>query len=249
MKLLFLDESGDHNLSIIDQNYPLFVLAGCIVDDKCHRDILTPRLTEFKKELFGEEKIILHYADYMRNQKGFEKNSSKEFREKFYKELNGIIKDVDFRLIACIIDKLQHKERYGLLALDPYILSLEIIIERFVKLLQSTGEKGVIVAESRGPQLDNELELAFLNLKINGTRFLRPKEITESIDRFLIKKKDENVAGLQLVDALATPIGRRYLKRVNFYLDYEVIKGKFRKIECGKYKGYGLVILPRNKSG
>jgi len=32
VKILFLDESGDHNLSIIDPQYPLFVLGGVIVD-------------------------------------------------------------------------------------------------------------------------------------------------------------------------------------------------------------------------
>ena len=28
MKVLFLDESGDHNLSVIDPQYPMFVLGG-----------------------------------------------------------------------------------------------------------------------------------------------------------------------------------------------------------------------------
>ncbi len=32
MKVLFLDESGDHNLSVIDPQYPMFVLGGVIVD-------------------------------------------------------------------------------------------------------------------------------------------------------------------------------------------------------------------------
>jgi 23S rRNA U2552 (ribose-2'-O)-methylase RlmE/FtsJ len=32
MKVLFLDESGDHNLSVIDPQYPLFVLGGVIMD-------------------------------------------------------------------------------------------------------------------------------------------------------------------------------------------------------------------------
>ena len=31
MKVLFLDESGDHNLAVIDPQYPLFVLGGVIV--------------------------------------------------------------------------------------------------------------------------------------------------------------------------------------------------------------------------
>ena len=32
MKILYLDESGDHSLSVIDPQYPVFVLGGVIVD-------------------------------------------------------------------------------------------------------------------------------------------------------------------------------------------------------------------------
>lgn len=245
MKILFLDESGDHNLSIIDENYPVFVLAGCIMDESYHKNLLTSKLLGFKKELFGTENMVLHFVDYTRNQKGFERMSNKEFRERFYNGLNEVIKNTDFILIACIIDKIKHRDKYRLLAMDPYILSLEMMIERFVMFLKEAHERGVVIAESRGQQLDNELELAFLNLKIKGTRFLRPKEIAEKIDNFIMKKKEENIAGLQLADSLVTPIGRRYLSKVNYYINYEIIKGKFRKIYCGRYKGYGLVILPK----
>jgi hypothetical protein len=249
MKILFLDESGDHNLNVLDANYPVFVLAGCVIVENYHRDVLTKKLAVLKENIFNSGKIILHYVDYTRNQNGFEKMKMKDFRERFYKEMNDFISEASFVLIACIIDKVGHKDKYDILAIDPYILSLEIIIERFVVSLQETGEKGLIIAESRGRQLDNELELAFLNLKINGTRFLRPKNISDTIEGFFIKKKEENIAGLQLVDSLVTPIGRRYLNRTNFYLNYNLIKKKFRKISCGKYKGYGLVILPKNKNG
>jgi len=34
MKVLFLDESGDHSLNVIDPQYPVFVLGGVIVDLK-----------------------------------------------------------------------------------------------------------------------------------------------------------------------------------------------------------------------
>lgn len=244
MKLLFLDESGDHNLTIIDKNYPLFVLAGCVIDDNYHKNILTPRLSEFKRKLFNTEDIILHYVDYTRNRKGFEIMINKKFRENFFKGLNDVIKNTDFILVACIIDKKKHKKKYGILALDPYIFSLEIVIERFVMYLKEKDEKGVIIAESRGQQLDNELELSFLNFKIRGTRFLRPKEIVEKIDSFIIKKKEENIAGLQLADTLVTPIGRRYLNKVN-YINYEIIKSKFRRSSCERLIGYGLIILPK----
>ncbi|MFC2140281.1 DUF3800 domain-containing protein [Candidatus Auribacterota bacterium] len=244
MKILFLDESGDHNLTILDENYPVFVLSGCIMDEKHHNTVLSPKIFSFKKEIFHSSKIILHYVDYTRNQHGFEKMIEKNFRDKFYTKLNHIIKETDFTLISAIIDKKEHNKKYGYRAIDPYLLSLEVIVERFIFFLQQTQDKGVIIAESRGNQLDNELELSFLDLKINGTKFLRPKEITDKIENFMIKKKKENIAGLQLVDAVVTPVGRKYLKRKNYYLNYDVIKSKFRKNKCGKYKGFGLVILP-----
>lgn len=244
MKILFLDESGDHNLKIIDNYYPIFVLAGSVIDENHHKNVLIPELFEFKKKLFGTKDIVLHYRDYTRNKKGFEKMKYKKFRNKFYKELNRIIKDTDFVLIACIIDKIEHEDRYGVLAIDPYTLSLEIVIERFIMLLEDKEEKGVIIAESRGQQLDNQIELEFLKFKIKGTRFFKPIKITDRIDNFIIRKKEDNIAGLQLVDALVTPIGRRYLNKKNYYLDYTVIKSKFRKDLSGKYMGYGLIILP-----
>lgn len=245
MKYLFLDESGDHNLNNIDLNYPLFVLAGCIIDQAYYDKSVIGKINGFKQEFFQDEKVILHYVDYTRNKGAFEKVKEKEFREKFYENLNNVISDVDFTLLACVINKQKHNKKYGILAADPYLFSVEIIVERFVKYLESVGDKGCIVAESRGNQLDNELELSFLNLKIKGTKFVRPVEISKNITSFNVRKKEENINGLQLVDAMVTPIGRRYLERKNFYINYDVIKEKFRKSSCGKYLGYGLVMLPK----
>jgi hypothetical protein len=146
MKILFLDESGDHNLNFLDPNYPVFVLAGCIMSQKDHDEILAPQMKEFKKNIFGSDRIILHYMDYTRNQNGFELMSGAPFRNDFYKQWNCIIAGTDFKLVSCIVDKNKHKEKYKTLAIDPYTLSLEIVIERFVKSLEREKEKGFIVA-------------------------------------------------------------------------------------------------------
>lgn len=243
MKTLFLDESGDHDLINIDRNYPAFVLAGCIFDIKDH-ELLAEDLNKFKERLFGTKNLILHYADYTRNKNGFEKVKEKDFRSDFFEGINNLIVNHDYILLACIVDKHKHNEKYGYNAMNPYLLSLNLIVERFIFYLKKVNEVGKIIAESRNTQLDNELDLAYLNLKISGTRYLTPKEITTNIQQFAIKKKEENIAGLQLVDSLVTPIGRKYLNLKNFYLEYDNIKRKFRKNRCGKYKGYGLMILP-----
>ena len=44
MKILFIDESGDHNLDPkkVDESYPIFVLAGCIFDQEYYEKIVVP---------------------------------------------------------------------------------------------------------------------------------------------------------------------------------------------------------------
>jgi Protein of unknown function (DUF3800) len=66
VKVLFLDESGDHNLSAIDPQYPLFVLGGVIVDQDYADGELTEHLNAFKQALFGRTDMVLHTADLVR---------------------------------------------------------------------------------------------------------------------------------------------------------------------------------------
>jgi len=63
MKILFLDESGDHNLSVIDHEYPLFVLGGVIVDQAYAEGEMAEQIQDFKRRLFGRVDLILHTAD------------------------------------------------------------------------------------------------------------------------------------------------------------------------------------------
>jgi hypothetical protein len=45
--VLFIDESGDHSLAVIDPQYPIFVLGGVIVDS----DYAAGELTECDRDL------------------------------------------------------------------------------------------------------------------------------------------------------------------------------------------------------
>ena len=70
---MFLDESGDHNLTKIDPQYPVFVLGGVIMDADYAAGPLTGSCwIDFKRELFGRVDIVLHTADITRNRNGFE---------------------------------------------------------------------------------------------------------------------------------------------------------------------------------
>ncbi|MCP9453062.1 MAG: DUF3800 domain-containing protein [Nitrospira sp.] len=63
MKVLFLDESGDHNLAVIDPLYPLFVLGGVIVEQRYAEGPLEDELRDFKRRLFGRDDLVLHTAE------------------------------------------------------------------------------------------------------------------------------------------------------------------------------------------
>lgn len=60
---MFLDESGDHSLTVIDPQYPVFVLGGVIVDRAYASGEMARRVRQFKLDLFGRDDLILHTAD------------------------------------------------------------------------------------------------------------------------------------------------------------------------------------------
>jgi hypothetical protein len=244
MKILFLDESGDHNLSIIDPSYPLFVLGGIIMDKHYAENELTQALNDFKLKMFARTDIILHTADITRNKNGFQRLKEPAFRDAFYQALNQLIQKLKFTIVACVIKKEAHLSKYGLAALDPYFLSLDILVERFCLDIGNTMHGGLIIAERRNPTLDHELDLAWLNLKIQGTRYMQAHQIERRIIGLKLSAKSENIAGLQLADLVLTPIGR-YIMGKAIKEDFKIIESKFRRNQHGLWKGYGLVVLPK----
>jgi hypothetical protein len=138
---MFLDESGDHNLAVIDPSYPLFVLGGVIVDQRYAEGLLEEALRDFKRRLFGREDLILHTADITRNRNGFERLKEPAFREHFYHELNVLMRGLRFQVVACVIRKNDHLQRYGVAALDPYMLSLDVLVERFCMDIGQRGRR------------------------------------------------------------------------------------------------------------
>ena len=119
MKILFLDESGDHNLTIIDPQYPIFVLGGVIVDEEYADGTLKDALDEFKSEVFGRTDIVLHTADITRNRNGFEAMKEAAFRDLFYGRLNELMRTLSYSVVACVIRKDDYLSRFGLVALGP----------------------------------------------------------------------------------------------------------------------------------
>ena len=244
MKVLFLDESGDHNLSVIDPQYPMFVLGGVIMEVDYAKGPLTDALNDFKRRMLGRTDIVLHTADIVRNRNGFERMKDPGYRAEFLEGLNEVMRRAEYRVVACTIHKTAHLSRYGLAAVDPYMLSLDILVERFSLDVGNVTRGGIIVAEKRGPVLDPGLELAWLNLKINGTRYVQAHDIDNRIGGLLLRAKSDNIAGLQLADLVVSPVGRKVLGKP-VKEDWRIVESKFRRSRDGRVDGFGLIQLPK----
>lgn len=251
MQIMFMDESGDHNLDPVkvDKTYPLFVLCGVIFDEEYYNNSFKQTFNTFKAKHFGSDSICLHTLEMVRPRKSkdarFLKFLDPEFRKIFYQELGELINQSSFKIIACVIRKDDHFLKYNLQALDPYLLSFDNLLNRLIFDLKNS-EKGKIFGEKRNDLLDNQLELAWLNVKISGTRKVKPSEIKEKIDELRLIDKKVNEPGLQLADLLASPVGRKVMKkakREGNEIDFQPIKDKFRN-KNGVIRGYGLTIVP-----
>ena len=244
MKYLFLDESGNHRLTAIDPDYPVFVLGGVIIDGEQRLNEIGEAVLRAKRELFGRVDIVLHTADLCRNRNGFEPLRDESRRALVRSRLNALLDELDFSVVACVIRKDAHLARHGTNALDPYILSLGILIERFCFDIGSGAEGGTVIAEQRGSLLDRQIQNAWEFLKCTGTRYVRPSIIAKRILSFGFASKTDMLAGLELADLVVTPTGRASLGKTS-YIDYAVIESKMRRDDKGRVEGVGLVVLPK----
>jgi hypothetical protein len=242
---MFLDESGTHKLTKIEPTYPVFVLGGVVIDRAYVRDVIEIEMNQFKQRYFGRTDIVLHTVEMNNGTGDYAFLADTATRTAFYDDLHTHLQSWDYKVIACVIKKPELVKRYGTAAKDPYMYSLDILVERFCNELDEELDAGFICAEKRGGSLDRELMIAWENLRTRGTRYMGAHQIDCRIVSLDLRDKKPNLAGMQLADLVITPIGRHIVgatpkpNRVR----WPVVEGKLRRVK-GAYMGYGLVIRP-----
>jgi hypothetical protein len=167
-----------------------------------------------------------------------------------------LLQQAEFLVVAVVLDKFTHKGRNAWRLEHPYHYCIMLLLERYVGWLQLKDHTGDVLAESRGGVEDSDLKIAYRQLHEDGGTFL-PKERIQSrltSKEIKLKKKGQNVAGLQVADVLAHPLTRDVLvayKRIDnrggLYADRLAalaIASKYnRQIYTGQIRGYGQVIV------
>lgn len=68
--IVYVDESGDHSLESIDQEYPVFVLSFCIFRKEVYGGAMTSAVRKLKFATFGHDMVILHEIDIRKKRGG-----------------------------------------------------------------------------------------------------------------------------------------------------------------------------------
>ena len=197
MHYLYLDETGDHGLSFIDHNFPIFLLCGCLFS-QIEMENMEKKVNLFKQKYFNTSNVILHSREIRKCEGSFQILFDLNLKAKFYEDMNLIIKNYKFKIIGVGINKEEYIKRYGKSAKDPYALSLSFIIERLIFYLDELNKEAEveIIAEKRGGKEDKKLLSQFNSTLDLGKYYISSDRLKKKIKKFEFKFKKDNIIGL-----------------------------------------------------
>ncbi|MGY3229017.1 hypothetical protein ACVWWJ_000501 [Luteibacter sp. HA06] len=247
--VVYVDESGDHGLESLDLQYPIFVLAFCVLQKDHYARRVVPEIDLLKFRYFGHDIVVLHERE-IRKEQGVFLFKDRKRKEGFLNDLTKIIDASNFVLISCVIHKTRLKERAAL-GLNPYHLALGVCLEtlfEFVREMRQHAYPTHVVVECRGKKEDHELEREFGRICDGANRWGRKLPFAL---KFAHKKT--NSSGLQLADLVARPIGLSVLRPESTNRAFEILKRKFFCGGSGSCRklgsdGRGPAVLPGPES-
>lgn len=246
MQLMFLDESGDHNLedSKIDPTFPLFVLTGVVVKEEIYKS-LQKSLIELKEKIFNKKEIILHALEINRpgksRQKELQQLTNKENRKVFYYELNKLLKKHQLKILSFAIDKPKFAKSFAEYPPDPYFLSFSYLLSKFAEGLRDK-EHGRIYAEHRNKILDRQFLLSWKAAKLTRVGLVTNQKLREhNIKEPIILKKSWKNSGLEITDLISYRVSRWFMGKPEKFIGNEIALGIIKK----NIEAAGLPDLPK----
>lgn len=208
---IYIDESGDHTFSGFERPEKRFLgITGIIFSHEHYRNFFHPNFSGLKQKHFPhnpDDPIIFHRKELISKKWPFCSLKNPENEKKFNDDFLSLLIQEEYSIISVVIDKKVHVDRYQELAFHPYHYCLVAILERYCGFLNFYNADGDVMAESRGGKEDMQLKEAYQRVFESGTQFRSIDffQSTLTSKEIKIKKKEENILGLQLADLLAHP--------------------------------------------
>jgi hypothetical protein len=259
---LYIDESGDHtfeNLDLLPRRY--LGILGCFVDSDYYRQTFQLDFEQLKQKFFPhspDEPLILHRREIIDKSGPFWRLRDTEVKENFNNDLLKFFSAADYKVVAVVIDKKSHIDRYQAAAFHPYHYCIAALLERYCGFLNFYNACGDVLAEGRGGKEDLQLKEAYRRVYESGTTQRGPDFFQKCLTskEIKIKPKSSNIAGLQLADLLAYPCKNEILFENERIADQDWKTQKYTQKICeslvkkynshifnGRVHGYGKVFL------
>ncbi len=240
---IFLDESGEHGLVNINEDFPVFVLCGFLIEDNNYEKVRT-EINQIKNELWDDKKVIFHSRDIRKCEKEFVVLFDNVKKERFYSFLNSVFSTNEYYLVASAINKLNYVIKYGKLGNDVYEIALSFLVEKTMEILIEKYNDDFelrMIIEKRGKKEDQQLSEHLQKIKIRGSSKITAECYSKHIKEISFKQKTENINGLQLADLAAYPIARYVIDKDRANPAFDILKEKIYN-----KKGYleGIIIYP-----
>ena len=189
MHLVYVDESGSPSSLRTDPNYPIFVMAACVFDPDVYTSRLLPSLCALKIRHLGSDSPVLHESEIRKRLGVFNFKGDVQARTAFIEGLSSVVQDCVPLVVAAVVG---HSE----LERDVDQSALQALWYGFRE--HSSGPSHWIF-ERRGKREDASVSRAFDALSASG-----------ATHEFVAKGR--GLAGLEIADMLARPIGLSVLR-------------------------------------
>ena len=209
---IYIDESGDHTYRRLEDLEKRYLgLTGVLVRQDYYDATMRPALEQLKRDHFSydpDSPPVLVRSHLIRSRGPFWRLRDPERRAAWGNALIEFISSLDVNVYTVVMDKQAHFDRYGTASSNPYEYSLRVLLNRIRGLLVNfeRGSTADVMAEARGKREDAQLLREYEEFRQHGDDRLSGAEVRAIYpDTLQFRRKDQNIAGLQIADLLAYP--------------------------------------------
>ena len=208
---MYIDESGDHTYKHLHDLYKRYLgVTGVLFDKQRYNNEAQPTLEGIKQRIFRydpDNPPILTRSHIKNRKHWFYVLQNPLLNQQWEEEILGFLESLTpyTQVFTVVIDKKAHLESYPHRTFDPYVYCLEVLLNRVRGYMNLNGGQADVFAESRGKTEDDRIVRAYKSLLVNGSPYANGKQYRERFpsEGLTIKRKDQNIAGLQIADMLA----------------------------------------------
>ena len=206
VRRLYIDESGDHTYKRVDDLDKRYLgVTGVLFEKSRYDKEAQPGLEAIKQRIFRydpDDPPILTRSHIMNRKHWFYVLQNPDLNQRWEEELLGFLESLVpyTRVFTVVIDKKTHLDSYPVHTFGPYVYCLSVLLNRIRGYMSVYGGQADVVAESRGRKEDDQIVRAYESLREHGSTYGDGEYYREFFpsEDLIIKRKDQNIAGLQI---------------------------------------------------